>query len=772
MNLPRCRLTVLLLLPLFGSLSAAAPDASVSDDVLAGHSYHGEAFNEGPRQAATLMPGMSPIEFATSTESKRAQRFFEQGIAQLHGFWYLEAERSFRQAAHEDPDMAIAYWGMAMANVNNDERARGFIDEAMKRRGDHASAREKLYVQAVDRFLPKFQDDSDAKDDAKDGVKLDDSGDDRDKDAKKEAKIKRTQKLLSDIEGILHEYPDDVEAKAWLVVQMWLADRAGVKLTSRYAVNALLGEIFAANPMHPAHHYRIHLWDSPRPENALKSAAACGPASPGIAHMWHMPGHIYSKLKRYKDAAWQQEASARVDHAHMRRARLMPDQIHNFAHNNEWLVRNLIYVGRVNDALQLSRNLISLPRHPKYNSMKERGSYKYGRQRLLQALTEYGLWDELITEADGPYWPTDDQGIQRDDWQGWLAVACFMTGDTEQGRELLLGLKRSRHDLQGELLDPRETTDDEAGMKADRQEKQKRIRDLKPIISRISAAAAAVRGDAEACKKRIGTAKLNGLIRAQWIAKAGDMNGAIKAAKKSVKDGPFQVRPLAVLADLLWRDGQESAAIEKFELLQTVAAVADLETPLLACLDPVAKAAGVNGDWRLPGAAAGDLGERPPLDDLGTFRWRPYPAPAWTTSAADGETVGSASFDGRPRLVIFYLGFGCLHCMEQLHEFSPHLDKFQDAGIDVIAISTESVEDLQNGLKNFDKEMNIPLTSDGDHTAFHAYGCWDDFEDQPLHGTFLIDGAGNVRWQDIGYKPFTDVDFVLEESKRLLGMPM
>ena len=34
----------------------------------------------------------------------------------------------------------------------------------------------------------------------------------------------------------------------------------------------------------------------------LKAAANCGPSAPGIAHMWHMPGHIYSKLKRYRDA--------------------------------------------------------------------------------------------------------------------------------------------------------------------------------------------------------------------------------------------------------------------------------------------------------------------------------------------------------------------------------------------------------------------------------------------------------------------------------------
>lgn len=108
---------------LLGLCILATPDgasAAESDPPAAGHSYHGEAFNEGPRQAAVLMPGMSEIDFPTSTKSEKAQAFFEQGIAALHGFWYLEAERSFRQAALEDPEMAIAYWGMAMANLNNE----------------------------------------------------------------------------------------------------------------------------------------------------------------------------------------------------------------------------------------------------------------------------------------------------------------------------------------------------------------------------------------------------------------------------------------------------------------------------------------------------------------------------------------------------------------------------------------------------------------------------------------------------------------------------
>jgi hypothetical protein len=53
--------------------------------------------------------------------------------------------------------------------------------------------------------------------------------------------------------------------------------------------------------------------------------------------------------------------------------------------------------------------------------------------------------------------------------------------------------------------------------------------------------------------------------------------------------------------------------------------------------------------------------------------------------------------------------------------------------------------------------------------VFKAYRAFDDFEKQPLHGTYLIDGEGRVRWHDISYEPFNNPDFVLKEAARLLG---
>ena len=46
---------------------------------------------------------------------------------------------------------------------------------------------------------------------------------------------------------------------------------------------------------------------------------------------------------------------------------------------------------------------------------------------------------------------------------------------------------------------------------------------------------------------------------------------------------------------------------------------------------------------------------------------------------------------------------------------------------------------------------------------------YDDFEKVTLHGTFLIDREGMVRWQDTSFEPFMEPKFVLKEYLRLFG---
>ena len=58
----------------------------------------------------------------------------------------------------------------------------------------------------------------------------------------------------------------------------------------------------------------------------------------------------------------------------------------------------------------------------------------------------------------------------------------------------------------------------------------------------------------------------------------------------------------------------------------------------------------------------------------------------------------------------------------------------------------------------------MPMLPDPKLDLFKAYHAFDDFESQPLHGTFLIDAQGNVRFQRISAEPFLDVDFLKAEA--------
>jgi hypothetical protein len=66
-----------------------------------------------PLLPARLMQGQGKTDMPVTTSSEEARRFFNQGVSQVHSFWFLESERSFLQAATLDPDMAMAYWGIS-----------------------------------------------------------------------------------------------------------------------------------------------------------------------------------------------------------------------------------------------------------------------------------------------------------------------------------------------------------------------------------------------------------------------------------------------------------------------------------------------------------------------------------------------------------------------------------------------------------------------------------------------------------------------------------
>ncbi len=735
-----------------------------TDEIKAGHSSHGEVFNEGPRQAAVLIPGTGDVKMEVTTISGEAQKFFNQGLGQLHGFWDFEAERSFRQVAAIDPDCAMAYWGMAMANFKNDTRGKGFIEKASALR-DKASPHEQMWIDGLAAYY---------------------------KDPKLDLK-KRLRELVRSLEKIAAAHPDDIEAQAFLLKQIYYNNGKGLTIPSHFAINLLAEKILASDPDHPANHYQIHLWDKEKPANALKAAGNCGPAAPGIAHMWHMPGHIYSKLHRYTDASWQQEASARIDHGHMIRFQIVPDRIHNFSHNNEWLIRNLNNTGEVNRSIELATNMVSLPRLAKFTKKGDESTYEpknsswyYGRIRLRDTLVRFELWEQLISQSENHLLKPDEKSIKEIDFHRFVGIAKFETGNVDGGKSHLDKLQT--------LLAKEETDRDKAvkdaeakAKKAGKNEKdtksakaaaeknfKTKITSLENPVKELQVYAALTKdqADKEAALKLL--PDLKNLAKARHAMlwhRAGNSEKAIETVKSAVSSGDGEVLPLLAQIKILHANGKKDEAKAAFSSLQKIAHSADVTLPVFAALNPIAKDLGLGEKWQTPKTPATDLGKRPPLDSLGPFRWSPPKAPNFELSDSEGKVTTLSSFSGKPVLVIFYLGRGCPHCIEQLQDFAPAKEKYAKAGIEMIAISTDSPDGLaKTFLKTEEKEnpYPFPLLSDQSLKTFKAYRAFDDFEDTPLHGTFLIDGQGQIRWQNISFEPFMYPNWLLEECQRLL----
>src|SRR5271155_5139449 len=134
----------LLLLSCLFALSALADDDDDKD-----HPHH-EDLTE-----AQLGTVHFPISCAASV-----QKPFQRGVALLHSFWYEEAEKEFLQIAKDDPNCAMAHWGVAMSlwhqlwNRPDEKVIAHGRDEVQKAQEESKkiTAREHGYIAAIAAF--------------------------------------------------------------------------------------------------------------------------------------------------------------------------------------------------------------------------------------------------------------------------------------------------------------------------------------------------------------------------------------------------------------------------------------------------------------------------------------------------------------------------------------------------------------------------------------------------------------------------------------------
>ena len=365
---------------------------------------------------ARLMEGYGKVHMPGVTGSEEAQRFFDQGLALLHSFWFYEADRSFERAAQLDPECAMAQWGIAMAAVNEKRR-----DEAIKRAKElaaKASEREKLYIAAVE---ARYQGER---------ATIQNNG-----------FLGASESYQKAMRKIVSFYPNDLEAKLFLALALMSGyERDGAPKPGTVESIALLQVVQARDPKHlAAHHYMIHATESgKRAIDGAPSADIYGSLAPKVGHAVHMPGHTYVHVDRWDDAAKAFESSAEVDRAYIRDNKETTDHAAGpYGHNVHFLAMVYGYQGRYRDAVRVSQELLDATKAP--DEQKSRTALE-GRISMLRALVRFEKYDEILS---GQMAPDEGSFEVLKAWRYYAqALAKIGKGDVAAARAQLETLER------------------------------------------------------------------------------------------------------------------------------------------------------------------------------------------------------------------------------------------------------------------------------------------------------------------------------------------
>lgn len=680
-----------------------------------GHSAHGSAFDTGLRSRPWKMQGLGPAPFKITSKHPEVQQWFNQGNALMHNFWFEEAERSFRWCLKLDPENPMAYWGLAYSGFNwftsynpgpgKFDRYREFLKRAVQNK-HLASPRERKYIETWDRAY-----------------------------AKGSSEPRRV--IAEGLQEIVLEYPDDIEAKALLAFY-------NIGRGSAFANQLIVDEVLRHNPDHPgAHHASIHNWDDANPAQALKSCEGYAKASPGSGHALHMPGHIYTKVGKWHEAAWAMDAATRFELRYMNDRLALPFETWNFAHNRNYLSYIQEQLGMEQAALMGARDLLAAPKDPEYNP--EGADYYWeGMTALTRCLIKFERWDLILKPGEIPW---SNSGEAKSMRTACEALAHAALGHREAAGEKLLAVQED----------------------AKKQAKDKPISDYdKMLISEIEGRLMIAQGDFEGGIKALReVAKLEDARRyggdplgtpyTIWrvigdaYRKHGDHKLAIDAYERALKKEPMDGFVLSALAVSSKEAGEIEQAKTYAKQFLSVWSSPDPGLPwtqMVASLNLHAKPA------RNPRAYVPAK-----LDSMGPSNWRPFAAPRLEVTDSEGKSVRLEDYRGKNVVLVFYLSDQCAHCMDQLRAISAKKDDFGKANAVVLAVC--------NAVENTAPMAGIRLLRDKGHVNARRFASYDDFEEMELHSTILIDAEGRVRWKRTGGEPFNKVDFLLGELKKL-----
>lgn len=678
------------------------------------------------RLPISLRPGIGRVRFPITCRLPDTQLYFEQGVALLHGDDRSGADRSFYQSLRLEPDCAMAWWGLAIAHEDDLTLAAYYADQAAQRQSS-VTAREKMWINALKVSLNAGT-----------------------------SEIDRQSFLVTAYDRIATQYPDDTEALAFLARQ-WIQNRdAGMPLPVTTSVDLAIDHVLRQNPDSPAIYSKMRLWEDQYPERAEAAARHVQQALPAAPRILNAAARIFGRLGQPEPAlACLKQSQDTV------RNRLVEDrqtviEVPGVVENLALQMDQLVSLGRLNEAIAIGRQLIEAP-YPESPSPVPTGSTKAGltahgmslkltarsnapahptrtgQKKLLEILVSHGRWNELLELADCHYFDSFDLEIQ--------CRTCRAIGLAQLSHRDFMAIEEQRQQLQAML--------DSQGSGAKGPLTGALRAEITTALQELNWCAAAAASPADPIPQSP--------VPSQQLKDLFPSLCAFSVDAVSPLDTVGQARGsvAAHLSQIRRHQTREATEIVHQDIASLRSAYPQLDSDLLAR----------SGFERSPSSPASP--DRPSPQPIPAQVVRN--APALILPDRHGNSVNIEALRGQPVVVVFYLGAGCPHCIEQLRSFAPLKEEYARAGVAIVAVSTDSVTGLQETFEVAGAEDAIPfqLVSDESLGAFRDFGAFDTRDNVPLHGTFLINATGQIVWQNIRREPFMETRALLDEAIRV-----
>jgi tetratricopeptide (TPR) repeat protein len=288
---------------------------------------------------AVLARDMGRVSQRVTTGSPQAQAFYDQGLAYLHSYVWIEAARSFHQALRADRDCAMAWMGLARAEqgLERDVAARAAIDRA-RALAPKATDLERRFI-----LLRAAQMDAVAA-------------------AGTPEETRRHAGYKEQIEQALAVYPDDAE--------LWIlrgnAEEPGAWGRGQRGGVGSIAYYEAALRRAPGHfgadHYLVHSFENVgRHAEAARHGKLYAEAAPGVAHAQHMYAHVLPRLGRWDEARVQLEKADAIEERYALDVGLRPGDDWHHVHNLQLLSFTYLRLGRIDDAERALRRAYATP---------------------------------------------------------------------------------------------------------------------------------------------------------------------------------------------------------------------------------------------------------------------------------------------------------------------------------------------------------------------------------------------------------------------------